>query len=233
MASPYSGMNSNLTQFVLAQTAGEHMKTVKSEFFTKLKEGTLNGRQYHQYLTDQLHINNMLEAKVQSCIEKDIRFVNADFVGIARTPGIQMDLNYTVFIDITSQPTKEAVLYCKYLKTLSPVKFFGHFYTKYLGDLSAAEIFKKQVADKWPHYFYDFSDLLIEHQFSDTYKFKNEKFKPFFDALPLSSIEVDEFVGEVKNAFDFLGKVVEADLGKEHATEPVPLQQYHGVLLQG
>lgn len=208
-------IQTKFTDTLMKHVMAEHMRTVRSEFFTALKEGRISDKQYHQYLVDQFAINNMLEFQTKNSIEKDVRFANLKFVGIGRSPYLIEDLKSDTFESMRTEPTNVAIKYCKYLKDLAPLYFFGHFYAKYLGDLSAGNIFKGQVEGKWSDRFYDFSDLLIEYGYPDAYAFKNEKFKESFNAIALSEHEKGEFISEVKKSFEYLYDVVAADSGEQ------------------
>jgi heme oxygenase (biliverdin-producing, ferredoxin) len=197
----------SLSSALKTGTAVSHKAAEDVHFVSNFIRGKIDRELYKHLVAMLYHVYVALE----ECLDRHgpAHFATCHFPReLERKSALQEDLEYWHGTDTRSihalpemsSATRDYVDRIRHVSETNPLLLLSHAYTRYLGDLSGGKILARVARraldlDKGEGLaFYEFANI-------DSPKLFKDRYRAALDALPLSSGQVDELVGEANVAF--------------------------------
>jgi heme oxygenase (biliverdin-producing, ferredoxin) len=198
-----------LAAMLRRETWTDHDRAQYSPFEMSLAQGTISKEGYAELVLNVLPVYEALESRVEE-LASDPLVEQFHIAELARAAFIKRDVGYFYGDKITLDLLPYTDEYVQRIRSVGPVGFIAHHYTRYMADLSGGLMIYEALKANWGSddglAYYDFSAL------GDPVGFKNA-YRQALNDLPLDIEGKLELIGEVMIAYEYnieMGKALAA-----------------------
>jgi heme oxygenase len=196
-------MSVNLATMLKEGTKKSHTMAENVGFIKCFLKGTVEKNSYRKLVTNLYFVYSAMEEEMEKLKNHSI-ISKLYFPQLNRKASLEKDLSFYYGAnwrnEIEISPAGQAyVNRIREVAANEPELLVGHFYTRYLGDLSGGQILKK-IAETAMNLngngtaFYEFSDIPDEKAFKDRYR-------QAMNDLPIDQETAEKIVNEANDAF--------------------------------
>lgn len=199
-------MSGNLAMKLRAGTSHAHTAAENVGFTKCFVQGVIDRNSFAKFLGNLYFVYSELESGLEK--HKDKKLIGAMyFPALNRRANLEQDLEYYYGANWRSQinpspATQQYVARIRDLANNEPLLLIAHAYTRYMGDLSGGQMFKKIAQEKFQlsgdegTSFYNFANITDKAAFKNTYR-------DALNALTIEDVVCDRIVAEANIAFAF------------------------------
>lgn len=199
-----------LASLLRRETWSDHERAQFSPFELSLAEGTISKDGYAELVANVYPVYTALEQRVQELAGDPL--AGQFHIGeLARLPFLEKDLAHFYGLDWEERVAAafpSTGEYVERIRTVGPVGFIAHHYTRYMADLSGGLMIYTALRKAWGSddglAYYDFSAI------GDPVGFKNA-YRAALNGLPLDVDGKLELIGETMVAYEYnieMGKIL-------------------------
>lgn len=197
-------MSSNLATKLRVGTQQSHGIAENVGFMQNILKGVVDRNSFAKFLSNLYYIYTELEAGLENNL-KHPWILTMYFPELNRKAYLEKDMvfyygnNWQKQIK-PLQATQNYIDRIREISAIEPALLIAHAYTRYMGDLSGGQMFKKiaqstlKLNDDEGIYFYNFEKIADQQVFKD-------KYRQALDNLPMNEATADRIVTEANHAF--------------------------------
>lgn len=208
-------MAAPLSQRLREETKDAHTRAERSPFMQALFRGQLERGAYARFMTD-LHALYVAMEGALDRVGAHPALAPVNHPELRRVPELERDLAFFHGADWRektrcSDVARDYAAHIAALEKSDPALLVAHLYTRYLGDLSGGQVLKRIATKNFALAGEDGVAFYVFPGIPDADAFKNA-YRRALDELPLDAATADRVVEEAKAAFDWNGRMADANL---------------------